>query len=154
MKKNTVFKIIFSGFLLLMLIYPAAADNSSQFNYSFPTPEYTFTPVNVTPWYPQTGEYSRYWFDYDDTGDFLPYSFLSSVALPYTDILSGWFFVGLWIVYLVGVWNRERGIELTIVMMLITGSLWGLLMPFESFWVLLVMMALGISAIVFRLVKR
>lgn len=149
--------IIGIGLLLCLLIVPAAANTSTadpynlsylQVNVSLPE------NVNVTPWYAATGEYTKYWFDYDGTGDFLPYSFLMSITQPYTQVIGSWFFIALWLVYVLGVWNRERGIELTIVMMLITGSLWGLLMPFESFWTILVMMAIGITGIIFRLIKR
>lgn len=135
--------------LLSLLIHPAAADGLQDITLPDP-PEIN---INITPWDPETSYYTRYWFDYQ-TGQFQPYAFLQSITLPFTDIFGYWFFCILWFIYLWGVWARERAIELTVVMMILTGSLWGLLLPPESYLYGLICMAMGITAVIFRLIKK
>lgn len=109
--------------------------------------------ANLTAWYPDTGEYTRYWFDWS-AGEFAPYGFLNSIILPFTDIVGYFFFVLLWGVYLFGVWNRAQSIELVVVALLIFAPLWGILLPPESYPVGLICLAIGISAIIYKLWKK
>lgn len=108
---------------------------------------------NFTAWYPEAGEYTRYWFDWS-AGEFAPYGFLNSVTLPFVDIVGYFFFVLLWGVYLFGVWNRAQSIELVVVALLIFAPLWGLLLPPESYPVGIICLAIGITAIVYKLYKK
>lgn len=108
---------------------------------------------NLTAWHPEGGEYTRYWFDWG-AGEFAPYGFLNSVILPFTDIVGYFFFVLLWGVYLFGIWNRSMSIELVVVAMLIFAPLWGIFLPAESYPVGILCLAIGISAIVYKLYKR
>lgn len=132
-----------------LLVHPAAADNS--FNLTPPT--FTSPNINITPWDPETGYYTRYWFNYE-TGEWQPYAFLQSIMMPFTDLMGYWIFVILWAVYLFGVWNRERSTELTIVIMFITGPLWGLLLPPETYQFLYLCLAMGIAAVAYKLYKK
>lgn len=129
-----------------LLAPPAAAYDIS------PPPTFTFPTINITPWDPETGYFTRYWFNYE-TGEFQPYGFLQSIMMPFTDLMGYWIFVALWGVYLFGVWNRERSIELTMVMMLIGGPLWGLLLPEETYQFLYICLAMGLAAIAYKLYK-
>lgn len=119
------------------LITPAAAD---------------FTIIDIPPWNPETGIYTSYWFDYEN-GDFMPYGFLQSLTVPWTDLMGYFFFLAIWGVYIYGVWQRERAIEMTLVMMLLSGTIWGLLLPPESYTFLYLFLAMGIAAIIFKLYK-
>lgn len=109
--------------------------------------------ANVTAWWPDTGEYTRYWFDWS-AGTFSPYAFLNSVTLPFVDIVGYWFFVLLWGVYLFAIWNRAASLEIVVITMLIAGPLWGLFLPAESFPIAYLCLAIGIAAIVFKLWKK
>lgn len=109
--------------------------------------------ANITAWYPQVGEYTRYWFDWS-AGTFNPYGFLNSIALPFVDTVGYFFYVLLWGAYLFGVWNRAQSIELVTIALLILAPLWGFLLPPESYPVGLICLAIGISAIVYKLYKR
>lgn len=111
-----------------------------------------FTIIDIPPWNPETGTYTGFWFDYE-TGDFLPYGFLQSLTAPFTGIIGYWFFLAVWAIYIYGVWNRERSIELTLVMMLLSGTFWGALLPPESFIYLYLFIAMGIAAIIFKIYK-
>lgn len=108
---------------------------------------------NLTAWNPEGGEYTRYWFDWS-AGTFAPYGFLNSVTLPFVDIVGYFFFVLLWAVYLFGVWNRAMSIELVVVALLIFAPLWGIFLPAESYPVGIICLAIGITAIVYKLYKR
>lgn len=120
-----------------LLVMPAAAN---------------FTIIDIPPWNPETGIYTSYWFNYT-SGEFLPYGFLQSLTVPWTDMLGYFFFLAIWGVYIYGVWQRERAIEMTLVMMLLSGTMWGLLLPPESFIFLYLFIAMGIAAVVFKLYK-
>lgn len=109
--------------------------------------------ANVTAWYPETGEYTRFWFDWT-AGEFAPYGFLNSVTLPFVDIVGYFFFVLLWGVYLFGIWNRAQSLELVVVALLIFAPLWGILLPPESYPVGILCLAIGISAIIYKLWKK
>lgn len=111
-----------------------------------------FTVIDIPPWNPETGVYTSFWFDYEN-GDFLPYGFLQSLTVPWTDIIGYWFFLAIWGIYIYGVWNRERAIEMTLVMMLLSGTMWGLLLPPESYLYLYLFIAMGIAAVVYKLYK-
>lgn len=134
--------ILLALILTTFFIVPVSADDTIS------------NPVilNISSWDPETGYYTRYWFDYE-SGDFAPYGFLQSMTMPWTDLMSYWFYLILWIVYIFGVWNRGYAIHLTIVMMILTGVMWGLFLPPESYTYLYLMMALGISAIMYKLYK-
>lgn len=143
--------------LTLLIIFGLLVSSAAALPFTSPFENVTWAPIgtveNITPWYPETDFYTRYWFDYV-SGTFAPYGFLQSITLPYTNIIGFWFFAILWFIFLLGVWNRERMIELTVVMMLLTGSLWGLLLPPETYWYGMALMALSIAAIVYKLYKR
>lgn len=111
-----------------------------------------FTVIDIPPWNAETGIYTSFWFDYEN-GDFLPYGFLQSLTVPWTDIIGYWFFLAIWGIYIYGVWNRERAIEMTLVMMLLSGTMWGLLLPPESYLYLYLFIAMGIAAVVYKLYK-
>lgn len=132
MKLITKFTSAAAG--LLALIAPAAANN-------------------LTAWYPETGEYTRFWFDWS-AGEFAPLGFLNSVTMPFTDVVGYFFFVLLWGVYLFGVWNRAQSLELVIVALLIFAPLWGILLPPESYPVGIICLAIGITAIIYKLWKK
>lgn len=139
-------------FLLLTgiaLIAPPAAAAST----SLTPPDITFPQLNISPWDPESGYYTRYWFDYEE-GTWQPYAFLQSIMMPFTDLLGYWVFVILWGVYLFGVWNRERSIELTLVIMLISGTMWGLLLPPETYQYFYLCIAMGLAAVVYKLFKK
>jgi len=150
MKKHT-FILILSALMIFSALFltPVSATTDID-NITFPA---LSTVDNITAWYPETDFYTRYWFDYV-AGTFAPYGFLQTMTLPFTNIIGFWFFGIIWFIFLVGVWNRERMIELTVVMMLLTGSLWGLLLPPETYWYGMALLALGIAAIIYRLYKR
>lgn len=131
-------KIILMGLLAAALLITPAAGN--------------FTIIDIPPWNPETGIYTSYWFDYE-TGDFMPYGFLQSLTVPWTDLMGYFFFLAIWGIYIYGVWQRERAIEMTLVMMLLSGTIWGLLLPPESYTFLYLFIAMGIAAIVFKLYK-
>ncbi len=143
--------LLISALLLTLIFIPSTAAADGLLNITAPDPPQI--NINITPWDPETSYFTRYWFNYE-TGDFQPYGFLQSITLPFTDIFGYWFFCILWFIYLWGVWARERAIELTIVMMLITGPLWGLLLPPESYLYGLICLAMGISAVIYRLIKK
>lgn len=111
-----------------------------------------FTVIDIPPWNPETGVYTSFWFDYEN-GDFLPYGFLQSLTVPWTDIIGYWFFLAIWGIYIYGVWNRERAIEMTLVMMMLSGTMWGVLLPPESYLYLYLFIAMGIAAVVYKLYK-
>lgn len=131
-------EIILMGLLAAALLITPAAGN--------------FTIIDIPPWNPETGIYTSYWFDYE-TGDFMPYGFLQSLTVPWTDLMGYFFFLAIWGIYIYGVWQRERAIEMTLVMMLLSGTIWGLLLPPESYTFLYLFIAMGIAAIVFKLYK-
>lgn len=131
-------EIILMGLLVAALLITPAAGN--------------FTIIDIPPWNPETGIYTSYWFDYE-TGDFMPYGFLQSLTVPWTDLMGYFFFLAIWGIYIYGVWQRERAIEMTLVMMLLSGTIWGLLLPPESYTFLYLFIAMGIAAIVFKLYK-
>jgi hypothetical protein len=109
--------------------------------------------ITILPWYAENGEYTRYWFDWS-AGLFQPYAFLNSITLPFTDIIGYWFFVLIWGVYLFGVWSRTQSLAMIAIVMLIGGPLWGMLLPPESYIVGYLCLAMGFTAIIFKLVKR
>jgi len=151
MKISHVILIMILALIIFSAILTNPVSATGYFdNISFPA---LSTVDNITAWYPETDFYTRYWFDYV-AETFAPYGFLQAVTLPFTNILGFWFFAIIWFIFLLGIWNRERMIELTVVMMLLSGSLWGLLLPPETYWYGMALLALGIAAIIYRLYKR
>lgn len=69
--------------VLSLLVQPAAADNVL----TIVPPTFNPLQINITPWDPETGYFTRYWFDYE-TGAFQPYAFLQSIMMPFTDIMG------------------------------------------------------------------
>lgn len=108
--------------------------------------------MDIPGWSPETGVYTSFWFDYQ-TGEFLPYGFLQSLTVPWTDMMGYWFFLIIWGIYIFGVWNRERGIELMLVVMVLTGGIWGALLPPESYAYLYLFMAMGMAGILWKVFK-
>lgn len=130
-------KILFLAILMTVLTGAAAADP---------------LVMDIPGWSPETGIYTSFWFDYQ-TGEFMPYGFLQSLTVPFQDVMGYWFFLLIWGTYIFGVWNRERGIELMLVVMLLTGGIWGVLLPPESYLYLYLFMAMGIAGILWKVFK-
>lgn len=131
------YKIIILAILMSCLMSSACADPNI---------------MDIPDWNPETGIYTSYWFDYTN-GDFMPYGFLQSLTSVWTNELGYWFFLIIWGIYIWGIWNRERAIELTLVVMLLTGTMWGALLPPESFSYLYLFIAMGVASILWKVFK-
>lgn len=93
------------------------------------------------------------WFNVS-TGLFDPVVFFESAVSPYTDYLGSFFYLILYSSFCLLVYMRSRGIELLTVSIGVTFGVWAVAMPPETLYVFLICIAIGITAILFRLLKR
>lgn len=141
--------ILISLFLMLCLCSTSASADNLVINTTLvhfngaPPPLYE-------PWNdPNIGS----WFDLE-TGMFNPVTFFESAVSPYTDYLGSYFYLILYAAFCMLVYMRSRGIELLTVSIGVTFGVWAVSMPPETVYVFLLCIAIGITAIVFRLLKK
>jgi len=102
---------------------------------------------------PPTGGFTRYWLS-DLTEGFPVYGFVFSIVAPFVDIFGYWFFVILWFVYLGGAYLRTGSTTLPLVVGLITGSVWGAIMPAESHLIAYVLLAISAVGLLMKIYVR
>ena len=136
--------------ILMIALIPTATANETLTT-AEPFPTYNKT-IDLTPWNPQTDEYMRYWVK-DDLQHLDPLSFIYSFIRVYDKHFGEFTIIVFYAIWLFLVWNRSRGAELTVLGMLCTGSLVGVLLPTYSFPYLLLILGMGMASIIFRLMK-
>lgn len=93
------------------------------------------------------GTYTRYWYNPDNQA-FDAFGFGYSIVAPFTTLLGPWFFVLIWSAIIYRSYERTGTIVLPIVLGLLTGPIWGVLIPQEAAMVWLVMFGIGIAALI------
>ena len=93
------------------------------------------------------GTYTRYWYN-PDNQQFDAFGFGYSIVAPFTALLGPWFFVLIWSAIIYRSYERTGTIVLPIVLGLLTGPIWGVLIPQEAAMVWLVMFGIGIAALI------
>ena len=147
---NKIFNLCLIVILMIALIPTAAADETSTTAEPFPTYDKT---IDLTPWNPQTDEYMRYWVK-GDLQHLDPLGFIYSFVHVFDKFFGEFIIIVFYAIWLFLVWNRSRGAELTVLGMLCTGSLVGVLLPTYSFGYLLLILGMGMASIIFRLMKN
>lgn len=123
----------------------------------FSSPVLAFDPPSppaVLPTFdPFTDDTLRTWFNPDQT-DVDLWGMLTSVLVPYTDILGAWLFVILYALYIWTVYARTNGIALVGISLGITLPLWYLLFPLSTWYCPVIIFCLAVTATFYRLFKR
>lgn len=136
-------KFIFLLVLIVasLLITPVSADTVSFDPIPMPT------VITYEPW----NDSSMQWFT---DGLFDPVMFLKSSVSPYTDILGAYFYLILYTCFCILVYFRSRGLELLVVSIGVTFGVWVVWMPPDTVYLFLVCVAIGITALFFRLFNK
>jgi hypothetical protein len=141
--------ILISLFIVLCLCSTSVSADTVIINTSLiesnPIPPPIYEPWND----PSIGS----WFNVT-TGMFDPVVFFESAVSPYTDYLGSFFYLILYGSFCLLVYMRSRGIELLTVSIGVTFGVWAVVMPPETLYLFLICIAIGITAIFFRLLKK
>jgi hypothetical protein len=105
-------------------------------------------PFNVT-----TNQYTQTWFS-NVTGEFDACGFMLSLTMPFTAIVGSYLYIIVYALYLYSVWDFSSNLALVSTSLCVTLPLWYLLFPPESYMLLLVVIALGIGSIFYKLFAR
>lgn len=100
----------------------------------------------------RNGTYTQYWLDFSN--GFPVYGLIYAICLPFINIFGYWFFAMLWFLYLGLSYMRTGDVTLPLTVGLISGAVWGVIMPPETFIVGYVMLATSIVAILMKLFLR
>ena len=146
------FIFILSLLLLSLFIMPVGADEGFV-AYDYPTisPPALVVPTDI-PIYEPWNDTNMAWFTVD--GLFDPVMFLKSSVSPYTDILGAYFYLILYTCFCILVYFRSRGLELLVVSIGVTFGVWVVWMPPDTVYLFLVCVAIGITALFFRLFNK
>lgn len=139
MRNKTIF--VWLALALLALVSPAAAGISDG-NFTAPEIDYDL----------RSGTYTQYWLDFSN--GFPAYGLIYAICLPFISIFGYWFFAMLWFLYLGLSYMRTGDVTLPLTVGLISGAVWGAIMPPETFIVGYVMLATSIVAILMKLYLR
>lgn len=139
MRNKTMF--VWLALALLALVSPAAAGISDG-NFTAPEIDYDL----------RSGTYTQYWLDFSN--GFPVYGLIYAICLPFINIFGYWFFAMLWFLYLGLSYMRTGDVTLPLTVGLISGTVWGVIMPPETFIVGYVMLAACIVAILMKLYLR
>lgn len=138
MKKS----IFLLGLIILSIfVMPANADTVSY----TPIPIVTIEPYE--PW----NDINMQWFI---DGLFDPIAFLKTAVFPYTDILGAYFYLILYTLFCILVYFRSRGLELLVISIGVTFGVWVNWMPPDTVYLFLICVAIGITAMLFKLFNK
>jgi len=143
-------------FLILLavsiLTVPVVADDGIVvYDYPTITPPTITVPTNI-PIYEPWNDTNMAWFTLD--GLFDPIMFLKSSVSPYTDILGAYFYMILYTCFCILVYFRSHGLELLVVSIGVTFGVWVNWMPPDTVYLFLVCIAIGMTAMLFRLFNK
>ena len=93
------------------------------------------------------GTYTQYWFN-PDNQQFDAFGFGYSLIAPFLSIMGAWFFVILWSAIIYRSYERTGNVVMPVVLGLLTGTVWGVVIPAEAQMVWTIMICIGIAAIV------
>ena len=93
------------------------------------------------------GTYTQYWFN-PDNQQFDSFGFGYSLIAPFLSIMGAWFFVILWSAIIYRSYERTGNVVMPVVLVLLTGTVWGVVIPAEAQMVWTIMICRGIAAIV------
>jgi len=110
------------------------------------------TPPDLENYDLRNGTYTQYWLDFSN--GFPVYGLIYAICLPFINIFGYWFFAMLWFLYLGLSYMRTGDVTLPLTVGLISGTVWGAIMPPETFIVGYVMLATSIVAILMKLYLR
>lgn len=128
--------------VLMLFISPALAWEPPKPPEVIPT----FDPLN-------DGGTISSWIDVqNETFDL--WNIITSLMNPYTDILGAWVFIILYALYIWSVYSRAGGIALVGVSLGITLPLWYTLFPQSTWYCPVIIFAIAITALFYRLIKR
>lgn len=141
------FKIII---LTIALICVFLCGNVSAYDYEVSMPSDIAPPAafNVS-----TNHYTQTWFS-NVTGEFDAWGFMLSLTLPFTSVVGAYLYIIVYALYLYSVWDSSSNLALVSTSLCLTLPLWYLLFPPESYMLLLVVIALGIGSILYKLFAR
>lgn len=153
MKRN-ITCAIFALIIMSSLIMPVGAVD--------PTPLATYSPIetlvptiDIDPFNPLTDHYLRFWWEgQNSTLTMNAFGFLYQFIYPFSQFMGDFFYLTIFAIWLFCLWTRARGIEIVLIGILATGAVWGMLLPADSQKWLLLILAMAISAILFRLFKK
>lgn len=136
--------------LLLIQLIPCGVSANESISEPFPTFNKT---ISLTPWNPQTDEFMRYWTSGEDLQHLNPMGFIYSFVYVYSQFFGEMLIIIFYCMWAFLVWNRSHGAELIVLGAIATAGTIGLIMPTYFTPFLLIIIALGMSAILFRLMK-
>jgi hypothetical protein len=148
MKNHQMLIISLSIIILCLFVTPVCADEWTVT--AFPT----ITPLPSVP-QPTIILYEP-WndpaFDFMDGDQFDIVAFLKGSVSPYTDYLGSFFYLILYLIFVMLVYFRTN-IQFLTISVLVTFGVWYVWLPENSWLFFLLIVAIGTSAIVFKLVK-
>jgi hypothetical protein len=127
---------------ILLLLLPGAVSAVGYDNFTAPTIDYDI----------REGQYNQYWLT--DLTSFPVYGLIYAICKPFIDIFGYWFFAILYFVYLGTSYLRTGSVTLPVTVGLISGTVWGAIMPPETFVVGYVLLATGIVTILIKFYMR
>lgn len=141
--------------LVLCYISPVLADddNGGKFPEGYGNGYHINLP-EVTPSFNQFNDYYMSNWVNKQTSQLDLWEIYMSVQKPFTNILGQFFYLILYGLAIYSIWSRSNNIALVTIVMGLTLGMWYLLFPIDSWWVAVVVFALGVAAILFRLFKR
>lgn len=109
--------------------------------------------VNITVPDFNNGEFTRYW--YHEQQDFDGFGFAYGLIAPFTSLFGPWFFAIIWSAMIYRSYDKTGTITMPITLGILTGTVWGVVMPTESITIWTILLVIGIAAIVVKyLVER
>lgn len=100
-----------------------------------------------------TGKFTRYW--YQDNEVFDGFGFSYSLIAPFLSILGPWFFAIIWSAMIYRSYEKTGTITMPIVLGILTGTVWGVVLPEQSIALWSNLFGVGLAAIVIKyLVER
>lgn len=140
------------GVILLCTLFvaPVLADDNGFIE--FDTPKTPTNPPVFDP-FKETDTAISSWLDKtNETFDL--WGMISSLMIPYTDILGAWVFVILYALYIWSVYARSGGIALVGISLGITLPLWYTLFPIQTWYCPVIIFCIAVTALFYRLLKR
>jgi len=127
--------------LIGMLVPPVSAGGYDNFTWN--------ASDNIDIW---NGTYTRYWLNL--TGGFPWYGIMYAIVAPFMDIMGAYFFAVMWFLYLTITWFRTGNVTMPLVVGIISGTMFGALMPPEVQTIGYVILGICGATILVRLYMR
>jgi len=148
MKMRYGFILVSVLILVMLAVQPAAAViNVSE----IPTPAFNASLLNIDYSF-HNGTYTQYWMNM--TGGYPVYGFIYAIVLPFTEFFGAWFYAILWFLFLGMTYLRTGSVTVPVTIGLISGTVWGALMPAETYLVGYLLLAVSITVIIVKLYLR